>query len=189
MYMLFVVQAPTTLSGTISPQGQIVLPASALQQGNVTVTAVNPTQVVAGMSPWHTTAPSGTALWWLQLRYCHASVGHFDLSVLCGLQLSAVFYPACVSVPPRWHSVSACYSRHSSGSGGHTGSFSRDNTRPKQSGSTFLHLCTLQMLWACEACVLSRSVVPKTGVSGQSEGGQYEGGLYLASKGGNRQSF
>ncbi|XP_029386287.1 homeobox protein PKNOX1.1 isoform X2 [Echeneis naucrates] len=41
-------QNPSSLSGTISPQGQIVLPASALQQGNVTVTAVNPTQVVAG---------------------------------------------------------------------------------------------------------------------------------------------
>ncbi|TNN48412.1 Homeobox protein PKNOX1 [Liparis tanakae] len=39
---------PSSISGTISPQGQIVVPASALQQGNVTVTAVNPTQVVAG---------------------------------------------------------------------------------------------------------------------------------------------
>ncbi|XP_026232381.1 homeobox protein PKNOX1.1 isoform X1 [Anabas testudineus] len=52
-------QTPSSLSGTINPQGQIVVPASALQQGNVTVTAVNPTQVVAGMSPWHTTPPSG----------------------------------------------------------------------------------------------------------------------------------
>ncbi|XP_037344161.1 homeobox protein PKNOX1.1 isoform X1 [Pungitius pungitius] len=50
---------PSSISGTISPQGQIVVPASALQQGNVTVTAVNPNQVVAGMSPWHTTPPSG----------------------------------------------------------------------------------------------------------------------------------
>lgn len=41
-------QTATSLSGTISPQGQIVVPASALQQGNVTVTAVNPTQMVAG---------------------------------------------------------------------------------------------------------------------------------------------
>ncbi|XP_029980928.1 homeobox protein PKNOX1.1 isoform X2 [Sphaeramia orbicularis] len=41
-------QTPSSISGTISPQGQIVVPASALQQGNVTVTAVNPTQVVAG---------------------------------------------------------------------------------------------------------------------------------------------
>ncbi|XP_028292271.1 homeobox protein PKNOX1.1 isoform X4 [Gouania willdenowi] len=41
-------QTPSSLSGTISPQGQIVVPASALQQGNVTVTAVNPNQVVAG---------------------------------------------------------------------------------------------------------------------------------------------
>ncbi|KAI4805259.1 hypothetical protein KUCAC02_009885 [Chaenocephalus aceratus] len=48
---------PSSISGTISPQGQIVVPASALQQGNVTVTAVNPTQLVAGMSPWHTTTP------------------------------------------------------------------------------------------------------------------------------------
>ncbi|XP_028248745.1 homeobox protein PKNOX1.1 isoform X3 [Parambassis ranga] len=52
-------QTPSSLSGAISPQGQIVVPASALQQGNVTVTAVNPTQVVAGMSLWHTTTPSG----------------------------------------------------------------------------------------------------------------------------------
>ncbi|XP_069388599.1 homeobox protein PKNOX1.1 isoform X7 [Paralichthys olivaceus] len=52
-------QNPSSISGTISPQGQIVVPASALQQGNVTVTAVNPTQVVAGMSSWHTTPPSG----------------------------------------------------------------------------------------------------------------------------------
>ncbi|XP_070770376.1 homeobox protein PKNOX1.1 [Enoplosus armatus] len=41
-------QTPSSISGAISPQGQIVVPASALQQGNVTVTAVNPTQVVAG---------------------------------------------------------------------------------------------------------------------------------------------
>ncbi|XP_005751628.1 homeobox protein PKNOX1.1 isoform X2 [Pundamilia nyererei] len=41
-------QTPSSISGTISPQGQIVVPASALQQGNVTVTTVNPTQVVAG---------------------------------------------------------------------------------------------------------------------------------------------
>ncbi|XP_047456185.1 homeobox protein PKNOX1.1 isoform X3 [Mugil cephalus] len=39
---------PGSISGAISPQGQIVVPASALQQGNVTVTAVNPTQMVAG---------------------------------------------------------------------------------------------------------------------------------------------
>ncbi|XP_061578988.1 homeobox protein PKNOX1-like isoform X2 [Cololabis saira] len=41
-------QTPTSISGTLSPQGQIMVPASALQQGNVTVTTVNPTQVVAG---------------------------------------------------------------------------------------------------------------------------------------------
>lgn len=55
-------QTPSSLSGSISPHGQIVVPASALQQGNVTMTAVNPTQVVAGMSSWHTTPPSGTAV-------------------------------------------------------------------------------------------------------------------------------
>ncbi|XP_056145281.1 homeobox protein PKNOX1.1 isoform X2 [Lampris incognitus] len=41
-------QTPNSFTGTISPQGQIVVPASALQQGNVTVTTVNPTQMVAG---------------------------------------------------------------------------------------------------------------------------------------------
>ncbi|KAI4897353.1 hypothetical protein NFI96_002522 [Prochilodus magdalenae] len=40
-------QTPSSFSGTVSPQG-IVVPASALQQGNVTVTTVNPTQVVSG---------------------------------------------------------------------------------------------------------------------------------------------
>lgn len=62
-HMRLCLQTSSSMSGTISPQGQIVVPASALQQGNVTVTAVNPTQVVAGMSPWHTTPPSGTKLW------------------------------------------------------------------------------------------------------------------------------
>ncbi|KAK5622583.1 Homeobox protein pknox1 [Crenichthys baileyi] len=42
------IQTPGSILGTTSPQGQIVVPASALQQGNVTVTAVNPTQVVTG---------------------------------------------------------------------------------------------------------------------------------------------
>ncbi|CAL1581966.1 unnamed protein product [Knipowitschia caucasica] len=43
------IKTPTSNSlGALSPQGQIMVPASALQQGNVTVTAVNPTQVVAG---------------------------------------------------------------------------------------------------------------------------------------------
>ncbi|KAF7215198.1 homeobox protein PKNOX1.1 isoform X9 [Nothobranchius furzeri] len=41
-------QTPSSISSAISPQGQIVVPASALQQGNVTVTAVNPNQVVTG---------------------------------------------------------------------------------------------------------------------------------------------
>lgn len=51
------------MSGTISPhQGQIVVPASALQQGNVTVTAVNPTQVVAGTSPCRCPPVPQTAL-------------------------------------------------------------------------------------------------------------------------------
>ncbi|XP_061082977.1 homeobox protein PKNOX1-like isoform X2 [Conger conger] len=52
-------QTSTSFTGTLSPQG-IMVPASALQQGNVTVTTVNPTQVVAGMSPWHTTHTGGT---------------------------------------------------------------------------------------------------------------------------------
>ncbi|KAJ8252955.1 hypothetical protein GJAV_G00207570 [Gymnothorax javanicus] len=52
-------QTSSSFTGTLSPQG-IVVPASALQQGNVTVTTVNPTQVVAGMSPWHTTNTGGT---------------------------------------------------------------------------------------------------------------------------------
>uniref|UniRef100_A0A1A8FSH3 PBX/knotted 1 homeobox 1 n=2 Tax=Nothobranchius korthausae TaxID=1143690 RepID=A0A1A8FSH3_9TELE len=43
-----VCNTPSSISSTISPQGQIVVPASALQQGNVTVTAVNPNQVVTG---------------------------------------------------------------------------------------------------------------------------------------------
>ncbi|KAM9804580.1 homeobox protein PKNOX1.1 [Neosynchiropus ocellatus] len=41
-------QTSSSLSSTISPPGQIVVPASALQQGNVTVTTVNPTQMVTG---------------------------------------------------------------------------------------------------------------------------------------------
>ncbi|KAI1899098.1 hypothetical protein AGOR_G00057990 [Albula goreensis] len=52
-------QTSSSFTGTISPQG-IVVPASAIQQGNVTVTTVNPTQVVAGMSQWHTTPTGGT---------------------------------------------------------------------------------------------------------------------------------
>ncbi|XP_017554515.1 homeobox protein PKNOX1 isoform X1 [Pygocentrus nattereri] len=40
-------QTPSSFAGTVSPQG-IVVPASALQQGSVTVTTVNPTQVVSG---------------------------------------------------------------------------------------------------------------------------------------------
>uniref|UniRef100_A0AAY5K2I3 Homeobox domain-containing protein n=3 Tax=Esox lucius TaxID=8010 RepID=A0AAY5K2I3_ESOLU len=51
-------QTSSTFTGTMSPQG-IVVPASALQQGNVTVTTVNPTPVMAGMSPWHTTSTGG----------------------------------------------------------------------------------------------------------------------------------
>ncbi|XP_026886655.1 homeobox protein PKNOX1.1 isoform X2 [Electrophorus electricus] len=40
-------QASSSFSGALSPQG-VVVPASALQQGNVTVTTVNPPQMVAG---------------------------------------------------------------------------------------------------------------------------------------------
>ncbi|XP_061698616.1 homeobox protein PKNOX1-like isoform X1 [Syngnathoides biaculeatus] len=54
-------QVPCSISG--SPQGQIVVPASALQQGNVAATAVNPTQMVAGMSSWHTTTPTGGTMY------------------------------------------------------------------------------------------------------------------------------
>ncbi|KAK6292553.1 hypothetical protein J4Q44_G00371370 [Coregonus suidteri] len=52
-------QTSSSFKGTLSPQ-RIVVPASALQQDNVTVTTVNPTQVMAGMSPWHTTTTGGT---------------------------------------------------------------------------------------------------------------------------------
>ncbi|KAL2087375.1 hypothetical protein ACEWY4_016203 [Coilia grayii] len=52
-------QTSSSLTGTLSPQG-IMVPASALQQGNVTVTTVNPAQVVAGMSSWHTSPSGGT---------------------------------------------------------------------------------------------------------------------------------
>ncbi|XP_062383956.1 homeobox protein PKNOX1 isoform X1 [Sardina pilchardus] len=52
-------QTSTSLTGTLSPQG-IMVPASALQQGNVTVTTVNPAQMVAGMSQWHTSPSGGT---------------------------------------------------------------------------------------------------------------------------------
>ncbi|XP_041937277.1 homeobox protein PKNOX1 isoform X3 [Alosa sapidissima] len=52
-------QTPSSLTGTLSPQG-IMVPASALQQGNVTVTTVNPAQMVAGMSQWHTSPSGGT---------------------------------------------------------------------------------------------------------------------------------
>ncbi|KAL1022329.1 hypothetical protein UPYG_G00025210 [Umbra pygmaea] len=54
------IQTSSALTGTLSPQG-IVMSASALQQGNVTLTTVNSAgQVVAGMSPWHTTPTGGT---------------------------------------------------------------------------------------------------------------------------------
>uniref|UniRef100_A0A3P9PMQ4 Pbx/knotted 1 homeobox 1.2 n=1 Tax=Poecilia reticulata TaxID=8081 RepID=A0A3P9PMQ4_POERE len=52
-------QTPSSISGTLSPQGQIVVPASALQQGNVTVTAVNPTQVVTVYQPVTVVTPQG----------------------------------------------------------------------------------------------------------------------------------
>ncbi|XP_070969693.1 homeobox protein PKNOX1-like isoform X1 [Oncorhynchus clarkii lewisi] len=54
------IQTSSPLTGTLSPQG-IVMSASALQQGNVTLTTVNSAgQVLAGMSPWHTTSTGGT---------------------------------------------------------------------------------------------------------------------------------
>uniref|UniRef100_A0A4W5N6S9 PBX/knotted 1 homeobox 1 n=1 Tax=Hucho hucho TaxID=62062 RepID=A0A4W5N6S9_9TELE len=54
------IQTSSPLTGTLSPQG-IVMSASALQQGNVTLATVNSAgQVLAGMSPWHTTSTGGT---------------------------------------------------------------------------------------------------------------------------------
>ncbi|XP_016895421.1 homeobox protein PKNOX1 isoform X1 [Cynoglossus semilaevis] len=41
-------QNTSSIPGTVSPHGQIVVPTSSLQQGNVTVSAVNPTHVVPG---------------------------------------------------------------------------------------------------------------------------------------------
>ncbi|KAG7259930.1 hypothetical protein CRUP_014139, partial [Coryphaenoides rupestris] len=48
IHLLELEKTPTSFAGTLSPQGQIMVQTSALQQGNVTVTTVNPTQVVAG---------------------------------------------------------------------------------------------------------------------------------------------
>lgn len=93
-----IMQTPSSLSGTINPQGQIVVPASALQQGNVTVTAVNPTQVVAGMSPWHTTPPSGTVLSCLQLIYYCVPVGRLVQSSHCSLLSTARQINLCMRV-------------------------------------------------------------------------------------------
>lgn len=137
-----VLQTPSSLSGAISPQGQIVVPASALQQGNVTVTAVNPTQVVAGMSPWHT-PPSGTSLQLL-----------LSSDRCLKVQDDHVCMWVCAPLSPcsRWHSLSACYRGNPSGSGGNTGPFSWDNTRPEQSGTAVLP-CTL-----CTVCFHSLSV-------------------------------
>lgn len=48
LFILFILlQLANSFSGALSPQG-IVVPSSGLQQGNVTVTAVNPSQVVTG---------------------------------------------------------------------------------------------------------------------------------------------
>jgi len=137
----FNLQTPSSISGTISPQGQIVVPASALQQGNVTVTTVNPTQVVAGMSSWHTTPPSGTAVLWLLLGSYQWEALIWALSHPNMLNFSE---SACVSVSFRRHSLPTSHSCHSSGPGGNTGSVSWDNTRPKQSGTT--SVCVTVML-------------------------------------------
>lgn len=94
-------QTPSSLAGTLSPQGQIVVPASALQQGNVTVTAVNPTQVVAGMSPWHTTPPSGTVLLYHICKILSCTSGTLKFRVLfaaCSPQLSRLILIVCVCV-------------------------------------------------------------------------------------------
>lgn len=116
-------QPPGSISGAISPQGQIVVPASALQQGNVTVTAVNPTQMVAGMSPWHTTPSSGIVQSWLQLRHCHVPVEQFDFNFLysqhttivlrvfvCMLVLGGTVYQPVTVVTPQGQVVTQALS-------------------------------------------------------------------------------
>lgn len=70
--------------------------------------------------------------------YRQLSVDYINLSICVR---------ACVFVNSRWHGVPACYSRHSSGPGGNTGSVSRDNTRPKQSGTASLSLRVTVMKW------------------------------------------
>lgn len=86
------------------------------------------------------------------VRYCHVPAVHCDQSFLRSLPSTAqqiisrwTCVCVCVFVISRWHGVPACYSRHSSGPGGNTGSFSRDNTRPKQSGSTSRFVAALRM--------------------------------------------
>ncbi len=101
---------------------------------------------------------------WLQLRYCYVPAGCFDQSFLCSLPSTAqqiILRWMCVFVNSRWHSLPACYSRHSSGPGGNAGSLSRDNTRPKQSGSTSrFSLCDcFAHVWQA----LCKPVLPKMG--------------------------
>lgn len=82
------------MSGSISPHGQIVVPASALQQGNVTMTTVNPTQVVAGMSSWHTAPPSGTG------HTCTATGSRGAAGGFKGQSVTLPFCPPSLSPPP-----------------------------------------------------------------------------------------
>uniref|UniRef100_A0A3P9AHY6 Homeobox domain-containing protein n=1 Tax=Esox lucius TaxID=8010 RepID=A0A3P9AHY6_ESOLU len=73
------IQTSSPLTGTLSPQG-LVMSASALQQGNVTLTTVNSAgQVVAGMSPWHTTSTGTTP----RLPYCQSVGPVTSNTVLC----------------------------------------------------------------------------------------------------------
>lgn len=127
-----VVQTSSSFKGTLSPQG-IVVPASALQQGKVTT--VNPIQVMAGMSPWHTTT---TTAHHHQLNRTVSVPAGFSLS-LC-LQFKVVcLQPLRVSVSSRWRSVPACHSSQLTGSVGVTDSLSPDYTHSEHTGKT--HIC------------------------------------------------
>lgn len=98
------------MSGTISPQGQIMVPASALQQGNVTVTAVNPTQVVAGMSPWHTAPPSGTARSHLLQTSRHAVTRQVQNMTKCVCVPGGTVYQPVTVVTPQGQVVTQALS-------------------------------------------------------------------------------
>lgn len=54
-YLFILLQLVNSFSSALSPQG-LVVPSPGLQQGNVTVTAVNPSQVVPGTHLLQTSA-------------------------------------------------------------------------------------------------------------------------------------